>query len=131
MKHLCTLSILVLSVFTVHAQLFEISNDPIFRNSQGDVYANALAGGLNQPQFSNFDFNGDGKLDLFVFDRTGNKVLVFISETTPGTGSSAATIAYRYDPSYEQFFLKPVSLCNSKIMTEMRSLTFGCMMGIR
>ena len=104
MKHLWALSIIMLSVFTLRAQLFEISNDPIFRNSQGNVYTNALAGGLNQPQFSNFDFNGDGKLDLFVFDRTGNKVLVFISETTPGTSGSAATIAYRYDPSYEQFF---------------------------
>lgn len=106
MKQLLILSIIALSVCTVQAQLFEISNDPIFRNSQGDIYTNALAGGLNQPQFSNFDFNGDGNLDLFVFDRTGNKVLVFISENTTGTSNSDVTIKYRYDPSYEQFFPK-------------------------
>jgi hypothetical protein len=104
MKNLFILFVIVLSVFSVKAQLFEISVDPIFRNSQGDVYTNALAGGLNQPQFSNLDFNGDGKLDLFVFDRTGNKVLVFISEST--TTALGVTMKYVYDPSYEEFFPK-------------------------
>lgn len=99
MKNLFILSIIVLSVFSAKAQLFEISDDPIFRNSQGEVYTNALAGGLNQPQFSNLDFNGDGNLDLFVFDRTGNKVLVFISETISG-----GAMKYVHDPSYEEFF---------------------------
>ena len=59
-----------------------------------------MAGGLNQPQFSPYDFNQDGKMDLFVFDRTGNKVLVFIAVTVKGVTN------YRYDPSYEDFFPK-------------------------
>lgn len=100
MKKLYILSIIVLSALGLRAQLFEISNDPIFRDENGSIVSLALAGGLNQPQFSSYDFNKDGKMDLFVFDRTGNKVLVFISETTAGN------IKYRYDPSFEEFFPK-------------------------
>jgi len=55
------------------------------------------AGGLNYPQFSNIDLNFDGVEDLFVFDRTSNRVLTFIHNG----GSSAS---YTYDPSYESDF---------------------------
>jgi hypothetical protein len=100
MKKFFLLSIIVFYAFSLKAQLFEISNDPIFRDETGKIKTLALAGGLNQPQFSAYDFNKDGKMDLFVYDRTGNKVLVFISETTLGN------IKFRYDPSYEDFFPK-------------------------
>ena len=98
MKKILSLSIICLFALGAKAQLFEISNDPVFRKANGDVYSLALAGGLNQPQFSNIDLNRDGKLDLFAFDRTGDKVLTFIAEGTPGN------VTFRYDPSYEDFF---------------------------
>ncbi len=43
-----------------------------------------FAGGLNTPQFSATDLNHDGQNDLFIFDRTGNKVLTFLNEGTTG-----------------------------------------------
>jgi hypothetical protein len=100
MKKLYLLSIIVLFGFNLKAQLFEISSTPVFRDENGSVLSLALAGGLNQPQFSPYDFDQDGKMDLFVFDRTGNKVLVFIAVTVKGVTN------YRYDPSYEDFFPK-------------------------
>ena len=36
------------------------------------------AGGLNHPQFSNIDFNLDGRNDLFVFDKSGDKISAFV-----------------------------------------------------
>ena len=98
-KKYIIVSIILLSTVLSHAQLFEISFDPVFRKSTGDIYSLALAGGLNQPQFSNIDLNKDGFQDLMVFDRTGNKILTFIS-----TGG----LNYRYDPSYEEFFPRGV-----------------------
>ncbi len=82
------------------AQLYKLSFDPVIRTTNGEVLELALAGGLNQPQFSNMDFNNDGMDDLFVFDRTGAKILVFINE------SDENGVAYRYDPNYEEFFPK-------------------------
>jgi Secretion system C-terminal sorting domain/FG-GAP-like repeat len=55
------------------------------------------AGGIDYPQFSNIDLNWDGVEDLFVFDRTTNKVLTFIHD-------GGSTASYTYDPSYEDLF---------------------------
>ena len=49
-------------------------------NLNGDTLSCAFAGGLNAPQFSNIDVNSDGKQDLFVFDRSDNKVMLFVNE---------------------------------------------------
>ena len=40
---------------------------------------NAWVGGLNSPQFSTFNANDDGWEDLFVFDRDGNNLMVFLN----------------------------------------------------
>lgn len=58
------------------------------------------AGGLNFCQFSNIDLNFDGVKDLFVFDRTGDKVLTFLH--TGGAGVAD----YVYAPEYESLFPK-------------------------
>ncbi|MBT8327942.1 MAG: hypothetical protein KJP21_09475, partial [Bacteroidia bacterium] len=65
MKKVTILSSLLCFALFANAQLFEISSDPVFRDQNGNVLKLALSGGLNQPQFSNFDFNKDGKQDLF------------------------------------------------------------------
>ncbi|HEY0652478.1 MAG TPA: T9SS type A sorting domain-containing protein [Chryseosolibacter sp.] len=56
------------------------------------------AGGLNAVQTNTLDLDADGKEDLVLFDRMGNKVLTFLrTENT-----------YTYHPEYETFFPKDV-----------------------
>ena len=98
MRNLVFVSIILVYSLNMSAQLFEISFEPIFKNENGELIPLALSGGLNQPQFSNIDFNNDGKLDLFVFDRNGNKVLTFIAKSVHGK------IIYDYDPQFEELF---------------------------
>lgn len=42
-----------------------------------DTLLNPFAGGINAPQFSNIDWNNDGKADLFVFDRESKRPIAF------------------------------------------------------
>ncbi|MBL0308479.1 MAG: T9SS type A sorting domain-containing protein [Bacteroidetes bacterium] len=58
------------------------------------------AGGMNAPQFSEADINQDGIKDLFVFDRAGNRVMVYLGN---GNGSNTDT-AFEYMPKYESLF---------------------------
>jgi len=53
---------------------------PVIRS--GDTLDNPWGGGLNYPQFSDFDYDFDGDLDLFVFDRSSNNVRVYTQEGT-------------------------------------------------
>lgn len=43
-----------------------------------DTLLNPFAGGLNNPQFSNIDWNGDGLNDLFVFDKETLRPVSFL-----------------------------------------------------
>jgi hypothetical protein len=95
----------------MNAQLF-------YRNSDIDVSAgNGLmtdpwAGGLNSCQVSTFDANLDGVKDLFVFDRNGGKISVFVNESNiPGTYD------YRYTQEYNDVF--PVNLRNWVLLRDM------------
>lgn len=56
------------------------------------------AGGLNSCQFGNIDLNLDGKPDLVIFDRFGNRILPFINE------GSAGEIRYSWHPEYASLF---------------------------
>lgn len=65
----------------------------------GITLPNAWAGGLTASQISHFDANFDGKPDLYIFDRDGNRSLVFINEDdTPGA------MSYRFAPEYAAAF---------------------------
>ena len=44
---------------------------------EGEIMPHPFAGGLRAPQWSPIDMDGDGDEDLFVFDRDGNRILVF------------------------------------------------------
>jgi len=55
-------------------------------------------GGMNAPQFYPIDLNQDGLMDLFVFDRTGAKVLTYLRKV--GTGDTS----FVYAPQYESLF---------------------------
>ena len=57
-------------------------------------------GGLNACQFGRMDLDGDGKKDLLVFDRHGNRLSCFLNQG--GTGE----ILYAFAPEYARFFPK-------------------------
>ncbi len=59
---------------------------------------NAWAGGLNATQVSTLHLDSDGKEDLFVFDRVGDKIYTFLN-----TGS-AGNVSYKHAPEYESQF---------------------------
>lgn len=52
------------------------------------------AGGLNFCQFSTIDLNLDGIKDLFVFDKTGNRITTLINKGTPNS------VDYKFAPEY-------------------------------
>jgi hypothetical protein len=59
-----------------------------------------FAGGLNNPQFSNIDIDQDGKLDLFIFDKSDRSVLLFQNTSLPGNSEAA----YLWQPAWSAFF---------------------------
>jgi hypothetical protein len=93
-----TLLLAFLFIGTLQAQFrFQLSNQvPVTVN--GKILKGAWSGGLNNPQFSDIDFNSDGLEDLLVFDRDGQKVLPFMN-----TGVAGSPI-YTYRPDYEKHF---------------------------
>ena len=66
--------------------------------NNGDTLENPWAGGFNSVQFSEVDLNLDGKKDLFVFDRTGNRISTYINAGIPNQ------VSYKHDPSYIKYF---------------------------
>ena len=63
--------------FSVYTQFLKQSELSIVEN--GNVIKNPLTGGLNSCQLSNIDLNDDGKMDIFVFERVGDRVLCFLN----------------------------------------------------
>lgn len=64
----------------------------------GRLLKNPWVGGHNSVQVSTIDLDLDGKKDLFVFDRTGNKVSTYINKGT------ADSVDYEYAPEYRGAF---------------------------
>lgn len=77
---------------------FERNDSIIVLATNGDTLKNPWAGGFNSVQFSEIDLNLDGIMDLFVFDRTGNRVSTYINAGIPNQ------VTYQYDPFYVQYF---------------------------
>lgn len=71
---------------------------PVWLNSQQMLYP--WAGGMNYCQYSDIDLDQDGIMDLFVFDRSGNKITTYIN------GGTAGQTDYRYAPEYIPLFPK-------------------------
>ncbi len=67
-------------------------------NVNNAVIKNPLTGGINTPQVSNADFNNDGLLDLYVFDRSGNVSIVYLND------GIANQPEYTYAPRYAENF---------------------------
>lgn len=62
----------------VSAQIFAFDRgDSLYVRENNDTLLYAFGGGMNYCQFSNIDLDYDGDQDLFVFDRTGNRIMTF------------------------------------------------------
>ncbi len=70
-------------------------NIPV-KDIEGTTLLNGLSGGLNSPQFSSIFLNADSLSDLFVFDRSGSKILTFIADP--------ASSKYVHQAEYEASF---------------------------
>lgn len=68
--------------------------DVPFWDAQGNRLTNPTTGGLNNPQFSEVDMNGDALMDLYILDRDGGKILCFLNDGNQ----------YNYAPAYTQQF---------------------------
>lgn len=74
--------------------------------SAGGFYMqNPWAGGLNSCQISRIDANGDGNKDIFIFDRIGSRISIFIN-----MGDVQGDTYYRYTREYNNAF--PSGLTN-------------------
>ncbi|RYY15319.1 MAG: VCBS repeat-containing protein, partial [Cytophagaceae bacterium] len=65
-----------------------------------DTLTQAWAGGLNTPQFSTIDLNGDGQADLYAFDRETARSYTFLSVASSGSSGRR----WQYAPDYEAVF---------------------------
>jgi len=78
-KRFILITTLFLVYLSANAQLyFNRTDTVIVQTANGTILKNPWAGGLNFLQVSDIDLNYDGIMDLFVFDRTGNKVSTFV-----------------------------------------------------
>ena len=91
------LLLIILSLpFSVYSQFLKQSDLSIVEN--GTLIKNPFTGGLNSCQLSNIDLNNDGKIDIFVFERVGDRVLCFLNNNdTIGTD-------FHYSKDYSKNF---------------------------
>ncbi len=90
---------LIFTFSVLQAQYEFLRNDTITVLSDGNPLANPWAGGINSGQLSRIDLDSDGDMDIFVFDRIGNRVLCFLNtDDTPGT------ISYEHSYDMNQYF---------------------------
>lgn len=74
-------------------------------SADGFYLQNPWAGGLNSCQISNIDVNDDGNKDIFVFDRIGSRISIFVN-----MGDVQGDTYYRYTREYNNAF--PAGLTN-------------------
>jgi len=66
----------------------------------GEQLSMGWAGGLNFPQVSDIDLDGDGDKDLFLFDRTGEKVITLLNNQAQGSASYSFTLDLDATPPF-------------------------------
>lgn len=86
----------------LHAQqsLFFTQKSKLKVLYQGDTLHNAFSGGMNSVQFSSIDLNGDNRLDLVAFDRSGDRILPFENRLLNGQAR------YVFEPAWIDSFPK-------------------------
>ena len=75
-----------------------IAEIPVYRQDQSEI-RNPWTGGINAAQVSMFDSDYDGEeTDIFIFDKAGNRILVFTGEMENGE------LAFTYQPELARKF---------------------------
>ena len=89
------LCVLLLGLYSsLYSQVFTIETDiPV--SMDDELLSNPWAGGLNSGQYSKMDVNNDQLEDLIIFDRTNNRISVFVVDQEG---------QYVYDPIYTTIF---------------------------
>ena len=88
---------MLLAFITSQSQTLQRTLLPV-NNTNNQNIPNPWSGGLNACQLSEIDLNLDGTKDLFVFERTGNRILPFINN------GISNTISYHYESAYINAF---------------------------
>ena len=98
MKNRITLfALLVLATGKIFSQtVYPVLNIPVTKNTF--TFRQPWCGGMNAPQLTQGDLNGDGLNDLYAFDRSGDKSLVFLNN-----GSHSDT-SFDYKPLQDLTF---------------------------
>jgi hypothetical protein len=76
------------------AQYFVRKTDVVVQKQDGTALAFPWTSGMNNPQFSTADFDQNGTLDLFIFDRGGDKPIVLLNGGTPNQVDYTHAAAY-------------------------------------
>lgn len=97
MKYGLLLGVIFNALF-LNAQLHkkQIIALPVISNS--NILKNSWTGGMNAPIFSEVDLDNDGRMDLFAFDKSADKVMTFLNN------GSQTDMPYEYAPQYEKMF---------------------------
>ncbi|MBK8584753.1 MAG: VCBS repeat-containing protein [Bacteroidetes bacterium] len=61
----------------------------------GIQLANPWAGGINFPAVNELDANGDGRKDIFIYDKFNSKISVYLNN-----GNTNYELAWDYSPEY-------------------------------
>lgn len=94
---------LLLIVFFV-TEFHKLEAQILLKNELGQGLQNAWAGGLDAVQFGRMDVDGDGKSDLLVFDRRGNRFSCYLNKGAAGEMNFELTTAYNtFFPDMEEW----------------------------
>lgn len=74
------------------------NNSPAVYSASGRLFNSPWTGGMNFTQAGNPDLNMDGKADLVMFDRSGNRIITFLYNESGGNEN------YLHDFRYESKF---------------------------
>ncbi len=94
MKNTAFTLILFLLTITGKAQYFN-RIDTIRVLENGAQLRNPWAGGINFPAINELDVNGDGRKDIFIYDKFNSRISVFLNN-----GSTNYQQAWDYSPDY-------------------------------
>lgn len=96
-KHLLFLFFLI-SLDSIAQLSFKRNDSIVVLHINGDTLKNPFVGGFNSVQFSEIDLNLDGINDLFVFEKSENRIIPFLNEGILNKTS------YKYAPQYIHHF---------------------------
>ena len=94
----CVVLLGLMNMPALMAQSLKRLTPSVFNN--GQELLNPWTGGLNYAQLSEADFNNDGKMDLFVFDKSADKIVPFLNT------ASGMAAEYTFAPELVRHFPK-------------------------